>query len=236
MGKLGDLTAVLRAQGTRVGVGELLSAVRSLEAVDCASRDEVRLALRTVLCSQHADLERFDLAFVAVYGDGRVPLADEVDPLGALGHIQRPAPMMGLADPGAGVAEEDSEIVPAAWSDMELLREKDFARYTEAEMALARELIQRLARRHPMRLSRRTRPSRRREHVPDLRATVHRRCAPPASRCTGAGARPPGARARWCWSATCRARWLRTPACCCSTCTPRWRPSAGWRRSPSGRG
>ncbi|HEX3977058.1 MAG TPA: VWA domain-containing protein [Solirubrobacteraceae bacterium] len=171
--RLGDLTAVLRAQGTRVGVGELLSAVRSLEGVDCASRDDVRLALRTVLCSQHADLERFDLAFVAVYGDGRVRAADDPDPLGALGHIQRPAPMMGLADPAGGVAEEESEIVPAAWSDMELLREKDFARYTEAEMALARELIARLARRHPMRLSRRTRPSRRREHVPDLRATVH---------------------------------------------------------------
>ncbi len=66
-----------------------------------------------------------------------------MDPLGALGHIQRPAPLMGLADPGGGVAEEESEIVPAAWSDMELLREKDFARYTEAEMALARELIAR---------------------------------------------------------------------------------------------
>ena len=173
VGRLGDLAAVLRAQGTRVGVGELLAAVRSLEGVDCASRDDVRFALRTVLCSQHADLERFDLAFVAVYGDGSVPSSDDADPLGALGHIERPAPLMGLADPGGGVAEDESEVVPAAWSDIELLREKDFARYTEAEMALARELIQRLARRHPMRLSRRTRPSRRREHVPDLRATVY---------------------------------------------------------------
>jgi hypothetical protein len=71
------------------------------------------------------------------------------------------------------VADEDAELVPAAWSDVELLREKDFARYTEAEMAVARELIARLARRHPTRLSRRTRPSRRREHVPDLRATIY---------------------------------------------------------------
>jgi hypothetical protein len=172
VGRLGDLTAVLRAQGTRVGVGELLTAVRCLEEVDCASREDVRLALRAVLCSQHVDLERFDLAFVAVFGDGRVPL-DSADPLGALGLVERPAPVMGLSDPGGGTAEEDSEIVPAAWSDIEMLREKDFARYTEAEMALARELIHRLALRHPTRLSRRTRPSRRREHVPDLRATVH---------------------------------------------------------------
>lgn len=172
VGQLGDLTAVLRAQGTRVGVGELLNAARSLEAVDCASREEVRLALRTVLCSQHVDLERFDLAFTAVFGDGRVPRGAD-DPLGELGHIERPAPVMGLSNPQGGPAEEESEIVPAAWSDIELLREKDFARYTEAEMALARELIARLARRHPMRLSRRTRPSRRRQHVPDLRATVY---------------------------------------------------------------
>jgi uncharacterized protein with von Willebrand factor type A (vWA) domain len=173
VGKLGDLTAVLRAQGTRVGVGELLTAVRSLEEIDCASREDVRLALRTVLCSQHVDLERFDLAFVAVFGEGRVPL-DPDNPLEALGQVQRPAPVMGVPLPGGAVAEEDEpEVVPAAWSDIELLHEKDFARYTDAEMALARELIQRLARRHPMRLSRRTRPSRRREHVPDLRATVY---------------------------------------------------------------
>ncbi|HTU94651.1 MAG TPA: VWA domain-containing protein, partial [Solirubrobacteraceae bacterium] len=171
--KLGDLAAVLRAQGSRVGLGELLGAVRSLEAVDCSSRDDVRLALRAVLCSQRIDLERFDLAFVAVFGDGSVPGVDGADPLGALGHIERPAPVMGLSDPGGGAADEDAEIVPAAWSDVEMLREKDFARYTDAEMAVARELIARLARRHPTRLSRRTRPSRRRGQVPDLRATVY---------------------------------------------------------------
>ncbi len=154
-----------------MGVGELLTAVRCLEEVDCGSREEVKMALRTVLCSQHIDLERFDLAFGAVFGDGRVPDADQS--LGALGHIERPAPRMGLADPAGGQADQDAETVPAAWSTVELLHEKDFARYTDAEMALARELIARLARRHPTRLSRRTRPSRRRGHIPDLRQTVH---------------------------------------------------------------
>jgi hypothetical protein len=176
VGRLGDLASVLRAQGTRVGVGELLTAVRCLDQVDVGSRDEVRLALRTVLCSQHADLERFDLAFTAVYGDGRVPPPE--DPLSELGSIEKAAlPSMAMPpDPAhpRGAAEEGAETLPAAWSEVELLREKDFARYTEAEMALARELIARLARRHPTRLSRRTRPSRRRGHTPDLRQTVHR--------------------------------------------------------------
>ncbi len=171
--RLSDLTAVLRAQGTRVGVGELLGAVRCLREVDCSSREEVRLALRTVLCSARADLERFELAFTAVYGDERAGLERD-DPLAQLGQIERAVmPRVGIADPRGGDAAPDAEAVPAAWSEVELLREKDFARYTDDEMALARELIARLARRHPTRLSRRTRATRRRAEVPDLRRTVH---------------------------------------------------------------
>lgn len=173
VGRLGDLAAVLRAQGARVGVGELLSAVRGLSAVDCASREEVRLALRTVLCSGRADLERFDLAFTVVYGDGSAAGVATDQPLSELGTIARAVlPRVGLPDPRGGDADPGAEPVPAAWSDVELLREKDFARYTDAEMALARVLIERLARRHPTRLSRRTRPTRRRGQLPDLRRTV----------------------------------------------------------------
>jgi uncharacterized protein with von Willebrand factor type A (vWA) domain len=175
VGRLSELAEGLRAQGTRVGVGELLSALRSLDAVDVASREDARLALRTVLCSQRADLPRFDAAFLAVFGDGRGIGAHPPDtPLSELGSIERAAlPQIGVPDPGGRPATPDAEPVPAAWSDVELLHEKDFARYTPAEMALARELIARLARRHPTRVSRRTRPSRQRGRVPDLRHTVH---------------------------------------------------------------
>jgi uncharacterized protein with von Willebrand factor type A (vWA) domain len=170
--RLGELAEALRAQGTRVGVGELLSAMRGLEAVDCADREDARLALRTVLCSQRIDLARFDVAFQSVFGDGRPPGREQ--PLSELGSIERAAlPQLGVPDPAGGAAKRDAEPVPAAWSDVELLHDKDFARYTSAEMALARELIARLARRHPTRISRRTRPSRRRGRVPDLRHTVH---------------------------------------------------------------
>jgi hypothetical protein len=169
---LSDLAAALRAQGSRVGVGELLAAHRALAVVDPASREDVRLALRAVLCSERRDLERFELAFVSAFGDGRAQLRD--DPLEELGAMERAAlPSLGLPDAGGRPAEADAEPVPAAWSQVELLREKDFARYTPAEQAAARELIARLARRHPTRISRRTRVSRRRDHVPDLRQTVH---------------------------------------------------------------
>jgi uncharacterized protein with von Willebrand factor type A (vWA) domain len=172
LGRLGELADSMRARGSRVGVGELLTAVRCLDAVDCASREDARLALRTAMCSARADLPRFDDAFIEVFGDGRPPGVDHR--LGELGALERAvSPRLGIADPGGAAPERDAELLPAAWSDIELLHDKDFARYTEAEMALARELIARLARRHPRRLSRRTRPSRKRGHAPDLRRTVH---------------------------------------------------------------
>jgi uncharacterized protein len=171
--RLAELTAALRERGARVGVGELLTAVRSVDAVDPASREDVRLALRAVLCSRRSDLERFDEAFVEVFGAGWAPRPGDT-PLSELGSIERAAlPHAAVGDPEtAREAEPGADAVPAAWSEVELLLDKDFARYTEAEMVLAHELMQRLARRHPMRLSRRTRPSRRRGHAPDLRATV----------------------------------------------------------------
>jgi uncharacterized protein len=192
-GRVGELAGAMRAQGSRVGVGEVLAAVRSLDVIDPASRQDARLALRSVLCSTRVDLERFEVAFYAVFGDGRPLGAD--DSLAELGAIEREAlPSMGVPDPaGRPSAELDATPVPAAWSEVELLREKDFAHYTLAEAQVARELIARLARRHPRRLSRRTRPSRRRAHAPDLRATVreslrtggeplHRRWRTPSTR------------------------------------------------------
>jgi uncharacterized protein len=170
--RLGLLTSAMRQQGARVGVGELLSAHRALAAVDCSSREEARLALRAALCSGREDLERFERAFVTVFG-GPPSRAGE-DPLKELGAIERAAlPRMGIPDSAPAPSGDRPAPVPVAWSDVELLRSKDFAQYTEAEMVLARELIARLARRGPTRLSRRTRPvARRRAHTPDLRRLV----------------------------------------------------------------
>jgi uncharacterized protein with von Willebrand factor type A (vWA) domain len=173
--QLSALGSALRAQGSRVGLGELLTAHQALEAVDCTSREDARLALRAVLCSERADLPKFEAAFVAVFGRGQA--LDPPSALDQLGAIERAVlphaaiPGNAAAPPPEGATEE-REAVPAAWSDVELLRHKDFASYTDLEMAMARELIARLARRGPTRLSRRTRPSRRRGHMPDLRRMV----------------------------------------------------------------
>jgi uncharacterized protein with von Willebrand factor type A (vWA) domain len=170
--RLGSLTSAMRAQGARVGIGELLSAHRALAAVDCSCREEARLALRAALCSGKDDLERFERAFAAVFGGARDSGGE--DPLKELGAIERAAlPRMGIPDSAPAPSSDGPAPVPAAWSDVELLRSKDFAQYTDAEAVLARELIAHLARRGPTRLSRRTRPTpRRRGHAPDLRRLV----------------------------------------------------------------
>jgi uncharacterized protein with von Willebrand factor type A (vWA) domain len=170
--RLSVLAEALRAQGTRVGLGELLTAHEALAAVDSGSRQDARLALRTVLCSNQRDLTRFDRAFLAVFGDGTLPLPP--DPYASLGMIERPVlPRAGVPASAPALADDDEPVaVPAAYSDAELLGHKDFSQYTDAEMAIAREMIARLARRGPTRVSRRTRPARRRSHAPDLRRVL----------------------------------------------------------------
>jgi uncharacterized protein len=170
---IGAVAAFMRSEGSRVGVGELLTAHRALAAVDSSSRADARVAMRAVLCSRREDLERFDRAFDAVFGEEGV-VATPPPGLDELGAIEKAAlPRAGI--PGADgrlAAEADPTTVPAAWSEVELLRNKDFAHYSDAEMALARVLIARLARRGPTRLSRRSRPVRKRGHTPDLRRVL----------------------------------------------------------------
>ncbi|HEU4979184.1 MAG TPA: VWA domain-containing protein [Solirubrobacteraceae bacterium] len=168
--RLGMLAAALREVGVRVGIGELVTAHRALAAIDAAARRESYLGLRAVLCSSREDARAFDLAFAAVFGEpGESPPRDQpVLPPGAELALPRAAVPGGRA-PRPG---EEPVVRPAAYSDVELLRHKDFAQYTDAERALARAVLRRLARRGPRRRSRRTRATRRRGVRPDLQRTL----------------------------------------------------------------
>jgi len=163
----------MRAGGARVGVDELLAAHRALRAVDAADRDSAYFALRAALCSRREDLAVFDAAFEAGFAQ-QAPAQPVPEPL---------ADVASLVLPRAGVPQRETvvdveaDVVPAAWSDVELLRDKDFADYTEEERRLVRGIMGSLARRGPERPSRRTRASHRRgaqPHAsrPDLRRTV----------------------------------------------------------------
>jgi uncharacterized protein with von Willebrand factor type A (vWA) domain len=167
--RLSSLAAYMRAAGAPVGVGEVVAAHRALAAVDPAARREAFFALRAALCSSRADFDLFAEAFAIVFAPGE-PFED---PFEALGKIEKAAlPRVGIpAEQEASAILEDVPV-PSAWSQEELLREKDFAEYTDAERAQARALLARLARRTPQRMSRRTKGTRRRRDVHDLRATV----------------------------------------------------------------
>jgi uncharacterized protein with von Willebrand factor type A (vWA) domain len=66
----------------------------------------------------------------------------------------------------------EPDVVPAASSPEELLRDVDFATYSDAELHAARLLLRRLARRGPTRVGRRLKRVRRGGHRPDLSATL----------------------------------------------------------------
>jgi uncharacterized protein with von Willebrand factor type A (vWA) domain len=176
-GRLMLLGTSLRAGGVRVGVGELLSAHRALGAVDPSDRRTSYWALRAVLCSRHEDLAAFDAAFMEVFA-GRAEYPEQPEVLDDLADLVLPSvavPPQRRVEPPAAI--EENEVVPAAWSDVELLRHKDFAEFTDAERRAARGTMARLAAHAPMRTARRTRASRRTGPRPrrgraDLRATV----------------------------------------------------------------
>ncbi len=169
---LAQLARRLRDREVRVGLDELLRAHRALAAVDAASPTDAYLALRATLCGRREDLTAFDAAFAECFGPRVAPDAAagaSIDPAMAavLPRVALPA-----ARSAQAVSDQPPVVRPAAWSEVELLHERDFADLSAAERAQARRLIRRLAARGPTRPSRRTRPGRRRGRRPDLRATV----------------------------------------------------------------
>jgi uncharacterized protein len=175
-GRLVLLAASMRAAGARVGVDELLAAHRALAAVDASDRDAAYFALRATLCSRRTDLEAFDAAFAELFALPRAPRPEPPAALDEVASLVLPR----VAVPGAKAPQlsaADIDVVPAAWSDVELLHEKDFAEYTDGERVAARAIMRRLASVGPQRASRRTRPARRRgapphAATPDLRRTI----------------------------------------------------------------
>ena len=173
--KLTLLAASMRAGGARVGVGELLSAHRALAAIDDSDREAAYFALRSTLCSRHEDIAAFDAAFAQWFR----PAQDQPGQPPSLAEVAKLV-LPRVAVPGGERIIElaaEADVVPSAWSDVELLREKDFAAYTDEERRRARRLMRTLAATAPTRPSRRTRAARRRgapPHAarPDLRRTV----------------------------------------------------------------
>jgi len=136
---------VLRAAGIDVHHGRLIDAVRSLEWTGVGSRTDVAAALRSLLVHRQADLARFDEAFALFFRPHRAPAPGL--PLFSLGErprvIATPAPGSALrveiddVEPGASTATR----AVGAWSAAGVLRNKDFAEFTDADLERARVLL-----------------------------------------------------------------------------------------------
>ncbi|HEX7127538.1 MAG TPA: VWA domain-containing protein [Thermodesulfobacteriota bacterium] len=184
--------ARLRAEGLEPPAGHALVALRALEAVDVADREETRLALRAVFPSRPEELPIFDRAFDRFWAarPPRMPAVNEVplppdrrDPPVARtdGARAEPRVLAGLAPlaetlrewaEGEAAEDDDARLDTAALSDIEVVAEKDFSTFTPDELPAIRRLTRRLARRLAGRLGRRRVAGRR--GAVDLRRTLRR--------------------------------------------------------------
>jgi hypothetical protein len=155
---------VLREAGLEVGPGRLADALRGLDRVALARRDDVYWTLRQTLVCHREDIDAFDRGFAAWFEGRGTPLEVEKRDL-----VVAPA----ADDASAGdeeAADAEGEGI-AGWSREELLRRKDFAALAVDELADIRRLVERLPLERPTRSSRRLRRHHTGRHL-DMRGMV----------------------------------------------------------------
>jgi uncharacterized protein with von Willebrand factor type A (vWA) domain len=145
---------VLREAGIEVGPGRVTDALRALDEVDLARQEDVYFSLRQTLVSRRDELDLFDRAFGAWFL--RAPVLPPVrtrttaDVVTRVGEAAADRLRAQEADEG-----DEGDPLELGASGQELLRDKDFADLTGDELRIVRELIGRIARTRPQRLSRR---------------------------------------------------------------------------------
>jgi uncharacterized protein len=156
--KLVTFGRILREAGMEVGPGRLQDALRGLEVVDLADREQVYHALRCTLVSRHEHLPLFDAAFQAFWE--REPrdaegLAAPAAPLPPSSAAEASEPEEGMGDE----PDEDDQLFGISAAEQEVLRHRDFAQMSADELRRVRRLMDELAALHPVRRSRRLEPA-----------------------------------------------------------------------------
>ncbi|WP_242676340.1 vWA domain-containing protein [Streptosporangium minutum] len=167
-GTAGDLVAVmtgfartLRAAGVPADHERTQGLLRALSHLDAAEPRDVYWAGRFTLCASADDLPRYDRVFHAYFGGLRAGRARPA----AITVTRHTATMSGA--PGGG---EDGPAPVASASAAEVLRNRDVAKMTGAELAEVRRLLAVFRAEREQRRSRRWRPSHRGRL--DSRATI----------------------------------------------------------------
>jgi uncharacterized protein len=140
---------VLRRAGIDVHHGRLLDLAEALRHVDLGVRDDVYHACRALLVHRHDQLAVFDRAFAAFWRAHHQAAA----PAGARSDAARQSAMeideVLAPDDARPEDSDDGDGETAAtgvrtWSDAERLADKDFAAFTDAELADAAAALSRL--------------------------------------------------------------------------------------------
>jgi uncharacterized protein with von Willebrand factor type A (vWA) domain len=167
---------VVRAEGIDVPLGSTLVYVNALAQLDISSRAQVYWAGRATLVRRQEDVASYDRAFLRFWDGIAVEGRTVVETLtldllvdGEDGADAEPAPM------DDEHTARDTLVVRA--SPVEVLRHKDFAACSDAELDETRRMMNDLQLAGALRRSRRLQPIRHRHRPgsrPDVRATVRR--------------------------------------------------------------
>ena len=176
----------LRAAGLPIGSGAVLDAVRAIEAVGVARRDDFYWALHAVFVRRADQRPLFDEAFHVFWRNPKLlervtslllPTI-HVPPQGDARPLSRrlSEALFAGREREARTRESDNEIeldATLTWSDREVLRSRDFEQMSAAELAAAKAAIARLRTAIPSAPTRRYRPHPHGALI-DMRATLRR--------------------------------------------------------------
>lgn len=166
---LTDFARELRSVGLLVGLGQVTSYCQALARLDPADLRDLYWAGRACLVSRQPDLATYDEVFAHHFLHDRQP--------GVLLKIEGAVPkgeVVGVDLRGSAAARPRNPLEPpsgAAASEIEILRNKDFAACSDEELEALRRLMSEVLVTTPMRKVRRTERARSGEQ-PDLRTAL----------------------------------------------------------------
>jgi uncharacterized protein with von Willebrand factor type A (vWA) domain len=160
---------VLRGAGLLVPIGNVLMFVEALGRVGIDERDHVYWAARSTLVHRPEDVAIFDRAFGVFWEHARAVTVDEEPDTIKITLATDEEENDDGAD-SSGEANDDPTLM-LRFSPAEVLRNKDFGAYDDAELILAQQLMSRLKFAGPPRRSFRFRSAQSGSR-PDLQATL----------------------------------------------------------------
>ncbi len=157
----------LRREGVSVPVPDVATYVQALGVLGVRRTSDVYWAGRAVLIHRPEDVEIFDRVFGSHFGD-RGGTSTEPVPLTPISRVRV---TIDDDDTDDADGDDDDAVGVLRYSRAEILRNKDFAQCTEAELAEAMEAMRALPVTTVVRASHRWRSHRRGDRV-DIRSTV----------------------------------------------------------------